>query len=111
LAPGWPEPLGSVVEVVDEELAAVLVSLTSADSSVSCAAVTVDSSLSTAEVSEELSKVASTWPPVTCWPTATATLATCPATWNESCAVFTVWSVPVAARVSSTFPIAAEAVR
>jgi len=97
--------------VVDEELADVLVSLTSADSSVSCASVMVDSSLSTAEVSEELARVASTCPSDTCWPTTAATLATCPATWNESSAELTVWSVPVADRVSSTFPTVAEAVR
>jgi hypothetical protein len=109
--PDWAEVLGRVVEVVVEGSEVPLVSLATAVSSVSSAALTVDSSPSTSEVSEEVSRVARTCPSLTCCPSDTETLATWPATWNERSEVFTGWRVPEVSIVCCTFPIAAVAVR
>lgn len=99
-----------VVEEVDE-VAGGSLWLASSDASFCSAEVSVDCALSTSEVRDEVSRVASTSPTVTCCPTEIATLATVPATWKDKSALFTVCKVPVVSSVCSTEPVCAVAVR
>jgi hypothetical protein len=65
-----------------------------------------DSRVDWAEETDSLSAVGSsearTWPTVTCSPTVTLTLATCPATWNDAVASLTGSTVPTTSRLSPT---------
>ena len=60
---------------------------------------------------EVVSRVASDWPALTCWPTVTSTPATVPATWNDAWAWLTGSTVPEAVSVRTVLPMVATPVR
>ena len=78
---------------------AVDVCAASSSASLAVSAFTVDCAEETDSFSAVASRVPRVCPAVTCWPTLTATDATCPATWNDADASLTGSTVPTRARL------------